>query len=366
MRSVPFVCRLTDSALAFTTRMTLVRALRRRPLLVVFAALLLCWSGPAFAQHSASPTDTSHAAAPHDAGVHETGVQDPAHADTAHATGAHAVKDVSTMTPAEEMLEILSHKVSNSSHIHEYPFPSLHLPEDWVVNIAGTSINMSPSRHVVYMWLALVVTLLLVVMAARQNARRVVPRGYGNAIESVVVFIRDEVAVPFLGHDARRFLPLLLTFFFFIGSMNLIGLLPFGATATGNINITAGLALITLFIMITSGMRANGVIKYLVGLVPHGIPWPLYIIMVPIELMGLITKPFALAIRLFANMLSGGLVIGAFYALIFGMDTLFVAPLSLIFLIFMSILKIFVCFLQAYIFTMLSTFFIGMSVHQEH
>lgn len=348
--------------------MTLVRALRRRPLLALAVAMLLCCGGAALAQHGAASPDTKQSSgAQQQAGAgDDAGHGDATHGDATHEGAAHAVKDVSTMTPAEEMLEILSHKVGNSSHIHEYPFPSIHLPENWVVNIAGTPINLSPSRHIVYMWIAFVVTILLVVAAARQNNRRVVPKGYGNAIESIVVFIRDEVAVPFLGHDARRFLPLLLTFFFFVGSMNLIGLLPFGATATGNINITAGLALITLFVMITSGMRANGVIKYLVGLVPHGIPWPLYIIMVPIELMGLITKPFALAIRLFANMLSGGLVIGAFYALIFGMDTLFVAPLSLLFLIFMSILKIFVCFLQAYIFTMLSTFFIGMSVHQEH
>jgi F-type H+-transporting ATPase subunit a len=353
--------------------MTLVRALRRRPLLALAVALIFCCGGIALAQQSPTPeTKQISGAQQHDAASDAThggaGTETGAakHGDSSHGDAAHAVKDVSTMTPAEEMLEILSHKVGNSSHIHEYPFPSIHLPENWVVNVAGMSINLSPTRHVVYMWLALVVTILLVVAAARQNSRRVVPKGYGNAIESIVVFIRDEVAVPFLGHDARRFLPLLLSFFFFVGSMNLIGLLPFGATATGNINITAGLALITLFVMITSGMRANGVIKYLVGLVPHGIPWPLYIIMVPIELMGLITKPFALAIRLFANMLSGGLVIGAFYALIFGMDTLFVAPLSLLFLIFMSILKIFVCFLQAYIFTMLSTFFIGMSVHQEH
>ena len=279
---------------------------------------------------------------------------------------AHAPKDVRTLDPKEEMLAILEHKVENTPYIHEWPFPELHLPTNWVVNIAGFSINLSPSRHLVYMWIAMALTALLSVLAARQNARNAVPRGFGNMIESVIVFIRDEVAAPFLGKDTARYLPLLLTFFFFITIMNLLGLLPFGATATGNINITGGLALITLLLMIVGGMKHNGVFGFIKGLVPHGMPAPLLIIMFPIEIMGLFTKPFALTIRLFANMLSGGLVIGAFYALIFGMDTIAVAPLSLVFLLFMSLLKIFVCLLQAYIFTMLSAFFIGMSVHQSH
>jgi F-type H+-transporting ATPase subunit a len=180
------------------------------------------------------------------------------------------------------------------------------------------------------------------------------------------VFVRDEIVQPFLGKDTVRYLPVLLTFFFFISFTNLIGLLPFGATATGNINITASFALITFSFMVFGGMRANGVIGYWKGIVPHGLPGPLYFIMVPIELLGMLTKPFALAVRLFANMLSGGLVIGAFYALIFGMDTLLIAPVSIAFLLFMSLLKMFVCLLQAYIFTMLSSFFIGMSVHQSH
>jgi len=185
-------------------------------------------------------------------------------------------------------------------------------------------------------------------------------------IESVVVFIRDEVAAPFLGHDAARFMPLLLSFFFFITVMNLVGLVPFGAASTGNLSITAGLAIITLSFMLFSGMKSNGVVGFWRGLVPHGIPLPIGILMFFIEFLGLLMKPFALAIRLFANMLSGALVIGAFYALIFGMDTVVVAPLSIAFLLFMSLLKIFISFLQAYIFTMLSSFFIGMSVHQDH
>lgn len=274
--------------------------------------------------------------------------------------------DIHHLTPAQEMSEILNHKVENTRYIHEYPFPKISLPQDWKLNIAGLQLDFSPSRHLIYLWLSLGVTIVLVWFAARQNMRNTIPRGFGNMIEAMVVFVRDEMAIPFLGKDAQKYLTLLLTYFFFIAITNLIGLLPFGATATGNINVTAALALITLMVMIGSGMKANGIWGYMKGLVPHGMPAPLYVILVPIEIMGLFTKPFALSIRLFANMLSGALVIGAFYALIFGMDTLLIAPMSIAFLLFMSLLKIFVCFLQAYIFTMLSSFFIGMSIHQEH
>jgi F-type H+-transporting ATPase subunit a len=278
----------------------------------------------------------------------------------------HAAKDARTMTPSEEMMAVLNHKVENTPYIHEWPIPTIELPQNWVVTLGSVRINLSPSRHLVYMWISCLLTALLSIWAARQNARATVPRGFGNMMEAVIVFIRDEVAAPFLGRDTQRYLPILLTFFFFISTMNLVGLIPFGATATGNINVTAGLALITFGLMIGGGMRANGVFGYMRGIVPHGMPAPLYVIMVPIEIMGLFTKPFALTIRLFANMLSGALVIGAFYALIFGMNTVLVSPLSIVFLLFMSLLKIFVCILQAYIFTMLSSFFIGMAVHQEH
>ncbi len=298
------------------------------------------------------------------AGVpHSSEAADSTSRSDSHGSSSH---DVSTLTPAEEMMSILDHKVANTPYIHEYPFPEIHLPENWKVNLGGFAIDFSPSRHLVYMWISVLLTVLLTVLAARQNAGRQVPRGFGNMIEAVVVFIRDEVAEPFLGKDAARFLPILLSFFFFISVMNLVGLLPFGATATGNIGVTAGLALITLGLMIGSGMKSNGVFGYMKGIVPHGLPAPLYVIMVPIEILGLLTKPFSLTVRLFANMVSGGLVIGAFYALIFGLDSVLVAPMSLVFLLFMSLLKIFVCLLQAYIFTMLSAFFIGMSVHQEH
>lgn len=314
---------------------------------LVLTLALLAYMGAPLRASSTTDTTSAH-------GAHEA---------TGGHKGGHGTEH---LTPSEEMMKILEHKVENTPYIHEYPFPELHFPENWIINVAGVSINMSPNRHVVYMWLSMLITIVLTTLAARQNRKGTVPRGFGNMIESVVVFIRDEVAHPFLHDATSRYLPLLLSFFFFIATMNFVGLLPFGAASTGNINITAGMALITFSFMIFGGMRHNGALGFWKGLVPGGVPFALLPLMFVIELMGLLTKPFALAVRLFANMLSGALVIGAFYALIFGMDTVAVAPLSLAFLLFMSLLKIFVCLLQAYIFTMLSAFFIGMSVHQHH
>jgi F-type H+-transporting ATPase subunit a len=316
--------------------------------------------------HGTEGSQTSEHAMQHDADGHGADADHVEHAEEAGHDEHGGHHDVSKLKPGEEMFSILNHKVENTSYVHEWPFPTVEFPQDWVINVAGMPINLSLNRHVAYMLLSAFITALLMWVAARQNKKNKVPKGFGNMIESVVVFIRDEIAQPFLGHDAPRYIYLLLTFFFFILTMNLVGLLPFGATATGNINVTAGLAIISLSFMVGGGMRANGVMGYLKGLVPHGLPWPLYFILAPIEVLGVFTKPFALSVRLFANMVSGGLLIGAFYALIFGLDTVGIAPVSIAFLIFMTLLKIFVCFVQAYVFTILSSFFIGMYVHQDH
>ena len=336
-----------------------------RTILTVFFALLLSCTMSAREEGQVALQGASVSGQDHSQQLQQA---DSAQAGQVHEADAEHGKGHGTenLTPSEEIIRILEHKVENTPYIHEYPFPAIELPQGWEFTIAGMSIDMSLSRHIVYMWLSVVLTIVLMVVAARQNKRNKVPRGFGNMVESMVVFVRDEIAVPFLGHDSARYLPLLLSFFFFITIMNLVGLVPFGAASTGNINITAALALITFGVMIFGGMRANGVIGFWKGLVPHGVPAVIGVLMFVIEMLGLLIKPFALAVRLFANMLSGGLVIGAFYALIFGMDTLVVAPLSIAFLLFMSLLKIFISFLQAYIFTMLSTFFIGMTLHQDH
>lgn len=336
----------------FTTKSRFTpRRIRRAGLVFLFLALIF-FPSDGGAQHPAAPSPAPVTPAPAESTAMTAQEQaHPAEGGTEHGS----------VIP-----HILEHKVADTPFLDEYPFPRLYLPKFEPIRIGGLSIDLSFTRHLIYLWIAAGVTFLMVWGAARQNSRRKVPRGFGNMIESVVVFIRDEVAVPVLGHEAKKYLPILLTFFFFIATANLIGLFPFGATATGNINVTAALALTSFGMMLAGGMGHNGVFGYFRGLVPKGLPVVLAPLMFVIEIIGMLTKPFALAVRLFANMLSGGLVIGAFYALIIGLHTFVIAPVSLAFLLFMTLLKIFVCLLQAYIFTMLSAFFLNMAVHQDH
>jgi F-type H+-transporting ATPase subunit a len=161
-------------------------------------------------------------------------------------------------------------------------------------------------------------------------------------------------------------LPYLLTVFFFILTCNLLGLIPWSATATSIISVTAGLALIALFMIQLGGIRQHGLVHHAKNLVPPGIPLWLLPIMIPVELLGQLTKPFALCIRLYANMTAGHLVILSFLALIFVMKTLVIAPVAIGFALFINILEVFIAFLQAYIFTMLTSLFMGMTIHPEH
>jgi len=166
------------------------------------------------------------------------------------------------------------------------------------------------------------------------------------------------------GHE--RYLPYLLTTFFFILTSNLFGLLPYSATVTSNIGVTAALAVLTFIMTQYGGMRSHGVIHYFKGLVPTGMPVAILPLIILVEILGLFTKPFALCIRLFANMIAGHVVILSLLGLIFILQTAFVAPVSIGFAIFIYLLELLVALIQAYIFTMLSSLFIGMAVHQEH
>lgn len=184
-----------------------------------------------------------------------------------------------------------------------------------------------------------------------------------NVVEALFLFVRDEIAVKNIGHHSERYLPYLATAFFFILSMNLLGIIPYLGSATGNVNVTVVLALCTFVLTQVAGMRAHGVVGYWKQLVPHGVPVWLYPIMIPVEVLGLFTKPFALTVRLFANMVAGHIVIFFLLALIFFLHSYAVAPLSVAFAFGIFLLEIFVALLQAYIFTMLSGLFIGMASH---
>ncbi|GAO01794.1 F0F1 ATP synthase subunit A [Anaeromyxobacter sp. PSR-1] len=222
------------------------------------------------------------------------------------------------------------------------------------------ALDMTPTKHVMMMWFAS--ALLLVVVLAAVRKKSLVPRGLYNFIEVLVAFVRNEIAVKNIGEkDADRFVPYLVTAFFFILFLNLFGLIPFSATATANLSVTVALALFTFFITQYAAIRAMGVggyLAHLTGGVPKSLA-PLWIIMIPVEFLGLFTKPFALTVRLFANMVAGHFVILALLGLIFALGTPWVAFGSVPMALGIFLLELFVAFVQAYIFTMLSSLFIG-------
>jgi F-type H+-transporting ATPase subunit a len=298
--------------------------------------------------------------------------------------------------PAAEKFDpgtlIIGH-VSNSSPEH----PLIHLPP-----IFG--IDMSVSKHVFMLWVVAALLFIVVTTVVRRFARQPnpVPRGFTNALESLVVFIRDEVVKPNVGSKwVTTWTPLILTFFLFILTANAIGLVPIfdvialvdhtlihssehsflknllhgGATATGNYNVTAGLATITFFAIITAGTMAHGFVKHWMNLVPHGMPWPLYILLIPLETMSMLVRPFALTMRLAANMTGGHIALLAILSFVFiftqmaesaiagvGTGVLFSVPLA----VGISGLEIIVVLVQAYVFTLLSAVFIGMAIHAHH
>lgn len=278
---------------------------------------------------------------------------------------------------AEESLgEMIMHHIVDSREI-SLPWGGYwHLPQWEPIQLGGLTIDMSPTKHVVFMLLAAVLLMIMLIWTARRThgkgADRA-PSGLANAIEGFVIYLRDEVAMKNIGHGGERFVPFVLTLFFFILFANLLGLVPWGATATANLSVTAALAIISFIVVEVSGFMALGAKGYAKtiffapsGMAPMGRALML-IIMTPVELIGKFTKPFALAIRLFANMNAGHFVILALIGLIFVAAPLapFVLPVvaPVVMAVAIMLLEIFVSFLQAYIFAMLTAVFIGLIRH---
>ncbi len=232
-------------------------------------------------------------------------------------------------------------------------------------------LDLSITKHVMMMWIAAVLLIAAFAFGANRDKSQLVPRGAGaNLLEMLVLFIRDEIAIKNIGsEEGPRYTPFLLTAFFFILFMNLIGLFPWLSTPTSNLAITAGLALCTFVLTQVAAIRAAGVGGYLKHLTGGVAVW-LWPIMIPVEVLGLFTKPFALTVRLFANMLAGHIVIFFLLGLIFIMGHTAFALVSVPFAMMIYFLELFVALVQAYIFTMLSSLFIGMAVamkhHEEH
>jgi F-type H+-transporting ATPase subunit a len=309
------------------------------------------------------------------------------HAPEAVQHGAEAAKegfDAGTV--------IIGH-VSNSGIDH----PLIHLP-----TIFG--IDFSVTKHVFMLWLVAVVVFVVVTFTVRRYLRqdRRIPSGFMNALEAVVEFVRDTIVQPNVGKKwVNTWAPLVLTFFVFILCANAIGLIPIfdilglldhtvlhtaedsflkkllhgGTTATANFNVTAGLATVTFGAIIVAGTKAHGFIQHWKNLVPHGLAWPIYILLIPIEVMGMFVRPFALTMRLAANMTGGHIAILAILSFVFLFTEMFGTAMagigvgigvSVPLAVGISALEIIVVLVQAYVFTLLTAVFIGMAIHAHH
>jgi len=237
--------------------------------------------------------------------------------------------------------------------------------------------GITVSNHMFMVTLAAVVLMVVLPLAVR--GKGLVRRGFGNLIETVCVFIREEMVRPFLGDQTDRHIGFVWTVFFFILTLNLLGMVPIGqfitlltgkenyleGAATANIYITGALAMVAFFTIHISGMRRQGIRGYIRNFAPK-VPWPMAPFIYFMEIVSSLVKPLALAIRLFANMLAGHLLLATLLGLIFIFKNYLAAVGAVIGVVLMSLLEIFIAFLQAYIFTFLTTIFIGFAVKPEH
>ncbi len=236
----------------------------------------------------------------------------------------------------------------------------------------GTIANAKPldfsiTKNVASMWMSVLIILALFIPAARKyKGKPQMPSGVQSFLEPLILFVRDDIVVEQIGEEkADRFMPFLLTVFFFVWINNLIGLVPFfpgGSNVSGNIAFTSILAIFSFFLTNVFGSKEYW--KHI--FVAPGVPIPVRVILIPIEFVSIFTKPFALMIRLFANITAGHIVILSLTSLIFVMKTIYISPVSVGMSLFMSLLELLVGVLQAYIFTLLSALFIGMAVKEEH
>lgn len=292
----------------------------------------------------------------------------------------HAAPADAHAQTGEAPVDIITPHITDGNHL-EIPWPNSHLAKEvelphWApINIGGMQVDISPTKHVVFMLLAATIVAIVLIGSAnasrRQHQEHGRTRGFAGAIEAMALYLRNEVVLPNVGHHGEGFVPFALTMFFFILVMNLLGMLPWGATATGNISVTATLAIITAIVVEIAGIRANG-IGYLSTIFywNKDLPLPMRVIMFfvmsPVEMVGKLSKPFALAVRLFANMTAGHIVLLALIGLIFTFKSYVIAPVPVLIATAISMLELFVAFLQAFIFTLLASVFIGQIREAHH
>jgi F-type H+-transporting ATPase subunit a len=244
---------------------------------------------------------------------------------------------------------------------------SLTFDEEEHPTNAITPLDFSITKNVFMMWVSVVLILFIFISSARKykKSNQLLPKGIASFVEPLVVFVRDEIAKPMIGENQyKRFMPFLLSVFFFIWINNIFGLIPIlnGANVSGNIAFTVSLALFTFVITIFSGNKNYW--KHIFWM--PGVPVPMKIFLMPIEIVGMFVKPISLTIRLFANITAGHIIILSLMALIFIFESIAVAPVSIVFSLFILLIEIVVTAIQAYIFTVLSALYIGMATEEEH
>lgn len=294
--------------------------------------------------------------------------------------GAKAAEGAAQAPPETWGTETMIHHIGDDRVI-DLGFADLSLEPLSVppIHIGSLEFDFSVTRHVIFLFIASVLTILTMWAAARASRKleqgEQAPKGILNAMEAFYLYLRDEVAMANIGHGGERFVPLVITFFFFILYSNLLGLVPSGATATVNIMVTTGLALIAFVVIEVAGFSALGARGYLgtIFYVPKGLNPAMSVIMLlimtPVELIGKVAKPFALAVRLFANMNAGHFALLALLGIIItsgsfgGVGGWFAIVGPLLLALFVMFLEIFVAFLQAYIFAMLVAVFVGLIRH---
>ncbi|MEX0837595.1 MAG: F0F1 ATP synthase subunit A [Gemmatimonadota bacterium] len=273
----------------------------------------------------------------------------------------------------DEIPDYISHHLEDS---RAFEFLGMHLDLGAFafepIHIGGLALDLSPTRQLIFIFLSAILCIALFVPVARSLARRgsgSAPSGFVNGAEALILYFRDEIVRANIGKDGDGYTPFILTIFFFILFMNLLGLTPFGITATANLSVTAALAGIAFIATEVAGWRALGPAGYAktIFYVPEGLPGPMkpiiLAIMTPVEFLGKLTKPFALAVRLFANMMAGHILILAIVGLILVTQNFVVGGASVLVMSLIMILELFVACLQAYIFAMLTSVFIGLIRH---
>lgn len=239
------------------------------------------------------------------------------------------------------------------------------------------SHTITVSNHMFMITLAAV--LLLIFLSIGTYPKRLIPKGLQNLIEMICVYLRDQLARPSLGEYTDKYISFVWTIFFFVLTMNLLNMVPlesiiylitrrpnhFGGTPTANIWVTGGLAAVTFFAIHIAGIKEKGLFQYIITFAPK-VPWPILILIYPLEIVSAFIKPAALAIRLFANMLAGHILLAILIGLIFVFKSFIFAGASVLFSVATSFLELLVAFVQAYIFTLLSTLFISFAVSHEH